>query len=195
MFYTDGTYIRGMLRRTAAIIQAKVVSQRADGDYWCELSDTGGQVVASRGDLGVSLSPGQLVLLSRTDSSGRGVGSGYVILSYPPTSGRNSSLATGFDAESQRTGTTVSRITVDGEDAESVTLVAGGAAKAVTINGTGLSAGATYGHAGIANHVPQVLTETTRLVITVEASGATPDGTYGLTIPGYGTIPDFFIVT
>lgn len=194
MFYVDGKYQRRLLRMKAAVFAARIVAFRADADYDVVLVDTGGEVVASRGDIGVGLTPGQIVFVTRTDASGRGVGSGYVIISYPPSSSRNSSFAQPFETTNSRTGTTLSRVTSSGVDVTRVTLTAGGAAKAIQFDGTGLSSGATYGVAGITDDIAQVLTGTTRLVIQVEAAGGTTPGLYDLTLPGYGTIPDFFSV-
>lgn len=190
MFYVDGDYLRGMLRRSAETVRATAVERQANGDWLFRLDDTGGEVVASLGTLGVSLTASQAVLLTRTDASGRGIGGGYVFFGFPPTAARNESLAHRYTQSNDKTGTTVSK-TPD----LPVVLVAGGSAVVVEIYGTGLAEGATYGHASIVDHAAQDdHGGTTRLTLTVKANGGTPAGRYSLTLPGFGSISDFFEV-
>jgi hypothetical protein len=185
---SNGDYLRGLLRRKAAMFRATVLADAGRGDYTVRLDDTRGTVTATPIMAGANLVPGQKVLVSRTDSMGRGMGGGYSIHGSAPSTVKGSSGADELSEEDERTGATVTLI-----EPQPVTLEAGGSPVTINIYGTGLSDEvATYGHAGITNDSAPVPTDT-QITLSVDATGVTPLGQYSLTVAGH-TIENFFTV-
>lgn len=184
-----GDYLKGLAKRKGEFRKAKVVRLLDDGSYECVLDDTGGTVRADAGSNVVNLVPLQQVVLSSLEASGRAIGGGWVVVSYPRVSVGLGAPVSGTTALA---GESVSRIMVAGVEVSSVILVVAGAVVTILIYGTGLTSAPTYGHASIVNHAAQVITATL-ITLQVKANAGTPLGRYTLTVAGV-VIPNFFAV-
>lgn len=184
----NGDYTRGLFRRMAAMFRGTVVADAGGGDFTVRLDDTQGLVTATPLFAGAQLKAGQKVLISRTDSMGRGLGGGYSIHGSAPSVSKGTSGARDLSDDEERGGATISLI-----EPASLTLEAGGASATITIYGTGLAdIVPTYGHAEITDASAQVVTDT-QITLDVEASITCPLSTQSLTI-GEVEVPNYFSV-
>ncbi len=169
--------LRGRRRAEAETILAKVKSKLPDGDYMCELIDTGFDVRASRGQIHMDLTIGQQVLLGRPESTGRSKNTGYVILGFPPSSAKGSSGSPSFSETTKKKAATISFITPD------PCTITQGQTVQVDIYGSGFTTAPTYSTSKLTNAVAPVVTAT-HITLQVQAANDTIPGDYDLIFEG-----------
>src|SRR5688572_6653636 len=104
----NGDYTRGLFRRMAAMFRGTVVADAGGGDFTVRLDDTQGLVTATPLFAGAQLKAGQKVLISRTDSMGRGLGGGYSIHGSAPSVSKGTSGARDLSDDEVRGGPAIS---------------------------------------------------------------------------------------
>lgn len=181
-----GLLLRQQARQNAPTIYAYVSEVLAEPDtYRARLADTNG-VVRFAVPAGITLRIGQAVLLAKPDASGRMRNTAYVYVGPALLTARNTTTLLPYTETVSQEAGTVTLIPAQ------IELEVGAASVSFSIRGVGFTAAPAYGHAGIMNASPAVVTSS-QITVDVEASGAVPPGTYSLTIAGV-EYPDFFIV-
>ena len=165
--------LRDWTRASAETIPAKVISKQADGNYLCALVDTGFQVLGTPSQPNADYTPGQLVLLVRTDSSGRTRNTPYIIIG-PGTARNASGSPTATDAH------TVKASAISFVNPDPCSMKAGSIVD-INIYGSGFVAAPTYGDPNLKNVIAPTIIPT-RITLQVRADPAIVPGDYALVL-------------